>query len=64
MEYELSGLSETDVREFLADAIAEGTGGEARTQSFADAGVLTTNEGIVLRLPDGREFQITVVRSA
>lgn len=30
--------------------------------SFADAGVLTSNEGLVLSLA-GQEFQITVVRS-
>ena len=31
--------------------------------SFEDAGVLTTNAGLVVRMDDGTEFQITVVRS-
>jgi len=35
----------------------------ARVDTFEDAGVLTRNVGLVLRLEDGSEFQITVVRS-
>lgn len=31
--------------------------------SFAEAGVLTQNAGFVLRLGDGSEFQVTIVRS-
>jgi hypothetical protein len=38
-------------------------GDKPRVRSFADAGVLTRNAGLVLRAPDGQEFQITVVRS-
>ncbi len=34
-----------------------------RVRSFEDLGVLTSNTGLVLRAPDGQEFQITVVRS-
>lgn len=34
---------------------------EAR--SFNDAGILTINDGVVVRLTDGSEFQIQVVRS-
>lgn len=30
---------------------------------FRDAGVMTNNAGLVVRLSDGSEFQITVVRS-
>ena len=30
---------------------------------FANAGVLTRNDGLVLTLSDGTEFQVTVVRS-
>ena len=32
--------------------------------SFEDAGILTRNRGVVWRMADGSEFQITVVRSA
>lgn len=40
----------------LLEQIADG-------HTFADAGVLTMNAGLVLRLADGSEFQLTVVRS-
>lgn len=33
------------------------------TRSFHSAGLLTMNNGVVARLMDGSEFQITVVRS-
>ncbi|MCC6678140.1 MAG: hypothetical protein IT436_13445 [Phycisphaerales bacterium] len=42
----------------LAEPLA---GYEALT--YADAGVPTHDAGLVLRHPDGREFQVTVVRS-
>lgn len=32
--------------------------------SFEDAGILTRNRGVVLRMNDGSEFQITIVQSA
>jgi hypothetical protein len=31
--------------------------------SFEEAGVMTRNAGLVLRTPDGQEYQISVVRS-
>ena len=31
--------------------------------TFEDAGVLTSNAGLVVRMDDGSEYQITVVRS-
>lgn len=36
-------------------------GGIASVVSFDRAGLLTSNEGIVVRLADGSEFQVTVV---
>jgi hypothetical protein len=39
-----------------ADAIRE-------VVTYEDAGVLTLNAGLVVRMDDGSEFQITVVRS-
>jgi hypothetical protein len=32
-------------------------------RSFRDAGVLTRNAGLIVRLDDGTEFQITIVQS-
>lgn len=34
-----------------------------RVASFADVGLLTANAGIIVRLRDGSEFQVAVVRS-
>lgn len=36
---------------------------ECRARSFQDCGLLTSDDGVVLRLRDGSEFQITIVRS-
>lgn len=36
---------------------------DARLELFGDAGVLSGNEGLVVTLADGCEFQITVVQS-
>lgn len=35
----------------------------ASVRSYQDAGILTSDAGFVLRLDDGTEYQITVVRS-
>jgi len=47
-----------------ADLVQEVLGGEEgpRVRSFEDAGVMTSNAGIVVRLADGSEFFVTVVR--
>ena len=37
---------------------------DVEVRTYEDAGVLTHNKGLVLRLPDGSEFQVTVVKSA
>ena len=34
-----------------------------RTSSYEEKGALTTNEGFIVRMMDGAEFQITVVQS-
>ena len=41
------------------DATLNGAG----LSTFGDAGILTTNNGLVLNLTDGTSFQITIVRS-
>lgn len=66
--------TETEMREWLQEAItdlcdareeedADADIPERNPRSFNEAGVLTTNEGIVITFPDGREFQITIVGS-
>ncbi len=34
-----------------------------RVTTFHDAGVLTMNRGVVVHLPNGQEFQLTIVES-
>ena len=34
-----------------------------RVETFANAGVMTCNKGLVLTLPDGSEYQLTIVQS-
>lgn len=34
-----------------------------RTDTFGDRGLLTLDAGLVVRMSDGSEFQVTVVRS-
>ena len=37
--------------------------GIREVETFGDAGVLTMNAGLVVRMDDGTEFQVTIVRS-
>ena len=53
---------DADQDEFPEEMPSELAGTEM-VRTFADAGLLTSNKGVVLRMKDGREFQITVVRS-
>jgi len=68
METEL-GLTEQSFTEGLAELIElateEGISGleVLSTSTFDDAGVMTYNKGLVVRMEDGSEFQLTVVRS-
>ena len=34
-----------------------------RVQTFEEAGVMTRDAGLVITLPDGTEFQLTIVQS-
>ena len=36
----------------------------AEVTTFRDAGVLTSNRGLVVAFPNGQEFQITIVESS
>lgn len=51
-----------DVDDPLAD-LAERTDGIRQICSYDDAGVLTTDKGLVIECDDGTEFQLTIVRS-
>ena len=36
---------------------------EAEVRTFQHAGIMTYNKGLVISLPDGTEFQLTIVQS-
>lgn len=36
---------------------------ECRVSTFDEAGLLTSNRGLVVRLASGEEFQVTIVQS-
>jgi hypothetical protein len=59
-------MSESEMRELLTELLLDDeNGAEVRNcESFENAGLMTNNEGVVVRFEDGREFQLTIVRSS
>ena len=54
------------LRELIAEAADDSFGigwEDARVRTFEQAGVMTYNKGLVISLPDGSEFQLTIVQS-
>ena len=66
VESEFEDMDEDEFETFLADAIRdyaeENDAPRTRTSTFGEAGVLTNNKGLVVRIGDA-EFQVTIVRS-
>ena len=69
-DYENTEVTEYTLQEGLMELISEaaddsfGIGWEnARVRTFEQAGVMTYNKGLVISLPDGTEFQLTIVQS-
>jgi len=66
VESEIEDMDEDEFETFLADAISdyaeENDAPLTRTHTFGEAGVLTNNKGLVVRVGDA-EFQVTIVRS-
>ena len=58
---ELSYMDRDDMERMAAEAVEEFA--DADVRSYEDAGVLTRDQGMVVRLASGAEFQITIVRS-
>ncbi len=56
-------MTEKEMESLLQMLLEEELSEGARVRSFEEVGVLTRNAGLVVRLPDGSEFQITIVRS-
>jgi hypothetical protein len=60
-----TGMVRSLLEEALDLAQAEGeVEPGTRWMTFADAGLMTNDEGLVLRLADGSEFQLTIVQSS
>ena len=63
MEY-----NETNVMEMMTEAVYEHDAENdeynfADVGTFRDAGVMTNNNGFVMTMADGSEFQVTVVKT-
>lgn len=56
-------MTESQLESRLSDILLE-TEDCFDAQTFKETGVFTMNKGLVLRMKDGSEFQITIVRSA
>lgn len=59
-------MDENLLEELLNEAVLESEDLRdqlSRVETFRTAGVMTNNRGLVLRMEDGTEFQVTVVQS-
>lgn len=61
-----AGLTEIEFRDTLLEAISESIDfdGEVRSiRTFEDVGLLTLDQGLVVRMNDGAEFHLTIQTS-
>ena len=63
MDEEEFGLFLSDVLETYLDLDDDNPSPIDNITTFNHAGILTMNEGLVIRLTSGEEFQLTIVRS-
>ena len=63
-------MTEKEMEDYLAEAIDLRNADDdfdlehnIRILTYEEAGIMTYNKGLVLRTPDGDEFQITIVKS-
>ena len=68
-QFEDEQFDESTLQDALRELITEGYDSSEicwenlRVNTFEEAGVLTYNKGLVIALPDGTEYQLTIVRS-
>jgi hypothetical protein len=66
---DVNAINAQSIADYLVDLIEQDDqpwsddGDKPTVRSFEEAGVMTRNAGLVLRAPDGQEFQISVVKS-
>ena len=62
-------FNEDTMQDALRELITEGYDSyeicweNMRVRTFAEAGLMTYNKGLVITTPDGSEFQLTIVQS-
>ena len=59
-------MTESEFVEYLDEALmwaSEEDGMIIGSTTFQDVGMMTMNEGLVVRMKSGEEFQVTVVKS-
>ncbi len=64
----MENATEWDVQNALKGLLQDGYDSEevfadAHVRTFDEAGMMTYNRGVVITLPDGSEFQLTIVQS-
>ena len=59
----LEELSEMDAEDFERFDVPGELGQVDRISTFEEAGVMTTDTGLVITTTDGHEFQLTIVQS-
>mgnify|MGYP001166936767 CR=1 FL=1 len=47
----------------IIEIIREGIENIVEVKTYEEAGLLSYDEGLVITLPDGREYQLTIVQS-
>jgi len=61
-------MNELEMQELLTDALnfndEENENNQIKSiKSFQDAIILTSNKGLIIKMNDGSEFQITIIQS-
>jgi hypothetical protein len=59
-------MTEFEFGEYLTELLtadADENGKDVRVETFENLGLMTRNDGLAVRLDDGTEFQLTIVRS-
>ena len=62
-------FTDETLQEGLRELITEGSDSyeicweNLRVRTFAEAGVITYDKGLVITTPDGSEFQVTIIQS-
>jgi len=59
----LEEIAYMDAEDFAQFGMPDELADIENVSTFADAGVMTNNAGLVLRLNDNSEFQVTIVQS-